>query len=119
MMLPKYPLKADKSLMIFEFTGEGPKGRITKLVKFSETNLMDLYNLAFGDRDEKTGEINDSSISNNGDSDMVLATVVATVYAFMEKYPDWWVFATGSTKVRTRLYPIGITKYLLEIRRDF
>lgn len=119
MKLPKYPLKAEKSLMVFEFTSDGPKGQIRKLVKYSETNLKDLYNLAFGDRDEESGEIDDKSISNNGDSDMVLATVVSTVYAFTERYPDSWVFATGSTKARTRLYRRGLTKYLLEIRRDF
>ena len=105
--------------MIFEFTSEGPRGQIKKLVKYSETNLKDLYNLAFGDMDVKTSEINDKIISNNGDSDMVLSTVVSTVYAFTNKYPDAWVFATGSTKARTRLYRIGITKYLLEIKRDF
>jgi len=119
MKLPKYPLKAEKSLMVFEFTSDGPKGQIRKLVKYSETNLKDMYNLAFGDRDEESGEIDDKSISNNGDSDMVLATVVSTVYAFTERYPDSWVFATGSTKARTRLYRRGLTKYLLEIRRDF
>ncbi len=105
--------------MVFEFTSDGPKGQIRKLVKYSETNLKDMYNLAFGDRDEESGEIDDKSISNNGDSDMVLATVVSTVYAFTERYPDSWVFATGSTKARTRLYRRGLTKYLLEIRRDF
>ncbi len=90
--------------MVFEFTSQGPKGQIPKLVKYSETNLKDMYNLAFGDKDIKTGQINDTIISNNGDSDMVLSTVVSTVYAFTDKYPDAWVFATGSTKVRTRLY---------------
>ena len=119
MRLPKYRLKAEKSLMVFEFLSQGPKGKIPKLVKFSETNLKDLYNLAFGDKDSKTGEINDRVISNNNDSDMVLATVVSTVYAFTDKYPDAWVFATGSTKARTRLYRMGITKYILEIKKDF
>jgi hypothetical protein len=119
MQLPKYPLKAEKSLMIFEFTSEGSNGHITKLVKYSETNLKDLYNLAFGDKDDETGEINDKSITNNGDSDMVLSTVVATVYAFTDKYPDTWIFATGSTKARTRLYRMGISKYLAEVKLDF
>jgi len=105
--------------MVFEFTSLGPKGKIAKLVKYSETNLKDMYNLAFGDKDIKTGHINDTIISNNGDSDMVLATVVSTVYAFTDKYPDAWVFATGSTKARTRLYRMGITKYITEIKKDF
>ena len=119
MKLPKYPLKAEKSLMVFEFTSDGPRGQIPKIVKYSETNLNGLYNLAFGDKDPKTGEIDDRTISNNADSDMVLSTVVSTVYAFTDKYPDSWVFATGSTKARTRLYRMGITKYLIEIKRDF
>ena len=105
--------------MVYEFTSDGPRGKIQKIVKYSETNFKDLYNLAFGDKDQTTGEINDKTISNNGDSDMVLATVVSTVYAFTDKYPDAWIFATGSTKARTRLYKIGISKYLLEIRLDF
>ena len=105
--------------MVFEFTSQGPRGQIPKLVKYSETNLKDMYNLAFGDMDPKSGQINDTIISNNGDSDMVLSTVVSTVYAFTDKYPDVWVFATGSTKARTRLYRMGITKYITEIKKDF
>lgn len=105
--------------MIFEFTSHGPKGSIKKIVKFSETNLKSIYNIAFGDCDDSTAEINDIAISNNGDSEQVLATVAATVYSFTEKYPGSWIFATGSTKSRTRLYRMGITKYLAEIKNDF
>ena len=79
MKLERYELKAEKSLMVFEFVSEGPKGEIPKLVQFGETNLRGFYNLAFGDKDLTTGEINDSVVSNNNDSDKVLATVVATV----------------------------------------
>jgi len=78
-----------------------------------------LYNLAFGDKDHSTGEIDDKVISNNGDSEKVLATVVATVYAFTDKYPESWIYATGSTKARTRLYRMGISKYLNEVTSDF
>lgn len=119
MKLPRYELKAEKSLMVFEFISEGTKGEIPKLIKYSETNLKDMYNLAFGDKNPDTGEIDDKVVSNNGDSEKVLATVVATVYAFSDKYPDSWIFATGSTKARTRLYRMGITKYVDEIKNDF
>ena len=78
-----------------------------------------MHNLAFGDKDHTTGEIDDTVISNNGDSEKVLATVVATVYAFTDKYPDATIYATGSTKARTRLYRMGITKYFLEATKDF
>jgi hypothetical protein len=69
MKLERYELKAEKSLMVFEFVSEGPKGEISKLVQFGETNLKDFYNLAFGDKDPTSGEINDSVVSNNSDGD--------------------------------------------------
>jgi len=119
MKLSRYQLEAEKSLMIFEFVSEGPKGRIPKIVKFSETNLKGLYNLAFGDKNMETGEIDDNIVSNNSDSEKVLATVVAAIYGFTDKYPNSWVYATGSNKARTRLYRMGITKHILEVKKDF
>ena len=85
MKLPRYPLAADDQLTTFEFISEGSKGRIEKLIQFTPTNLKDFYNLAFGDKDLKTGKIDDLVISNNNDSEKVLATVVAAVYAFTDK----------------------------------
>ena len=119
MKLPKYPLASSDKMMTFEFVSEGSKGLIHKLVKYQPTNLKGLYNLAFGDKNLETGEIDDMVISNNGDSEKVLATVVSTVYAFTDKYPDVWIYATGSTKARTRLYRMGISKFLNEIIEDF
>jgi len=119
MKLPRYELKAEKSLMVFEFISEGPKGEIPKLIKFSETTLKGFYNLAFGDKNLESGEIDDTVVSNNGDSEQILATVVAAVYSFTEQENDAWVYATGSTKARTRLYRMGISKYFDEVRQDF
>jgi hypothetical protein len=118
MKTEKYPLKAEKSLNTFEFISEGPKGTIRKLIQFQETNEPNLYNLAFGDKVGET-EIDDLAISNNGDSEKVLATVVAALYAFFDKHPTAFVYATGSTKARTRLYRMGITKYYDEMIEDF
>ena len=101
---PKYLYKSEELLMIYEFVSEGPKGRIKKMVQYTDTGTENVYNLAFGDYDEKTKNIDDISITNNGDSTKVLATVASTVYAFTEKHPNAWIFATGSTVVRTRLY---------------
>lgn len=119
MRQPKYNLKAEKDLTIFEFVSEGPNGKITKLVTFTETNLKDFFNLAFGDKDEKTGEINDKTVSNNNDTEKVLTTVVSAVLAFTDKYPEAWVYATGSTNARTRLYRMGINKYFEEVEKVF
>ena len=119
MNLPKYPLASSDNLSVFEFTSVGKKGRISKLVQYSETNLKDVYNLAFGDKNPSTGKIDDTVISNNGDSESVLATIVETVYAFTNQNPEALIYATGSTKARTRLYRMGISKYLSEAKIDF
>ena len=73
MKLPKYEIEAEDSLEVFEFVSEGPKGSIQKLIKFSETALKGFYNLAFGDKSLSTGDIDDKVVSNNGDSEKVLA----------------------------------------------
>lgn len=115
----KYLYRSEPLLKLYEFTSEGPKGSIKKVVQFTYTGTENIYNLAFGDYDEKAKSINDLSVTNNGDSLKVLATVASTVYAFTAKYPNAWIVATGSTNVRTRLYRMGITNNLSEIQEDF
>ncbi len=119
MKLDKYELKSGEQLEVFEFVSVGIKGKIPKLIQYTPTNYKDLYNLGFGDKNMETDEIDDSTISNNGDSEKVLATVVAILYAFFDKHKEAMVYATGSTKSRTRLYRMGITKYLEKIKQDF
>lgn len=119
MKYPQYQYRSENLMFYFEFISEGPKGLIKKVIEYSETNTENVYNLGFGDYDETTKNINDFSITNNGDSLKVLATVASTVYAFTEKHPKAWILATGSTGVRTRLYRMGITNNLAEIAKDF
>ncbi len=119
MEIDKYPVIVGETSMVFEFVSEGIRGSISKLVIYSETHLRNFYNLGFGDKVESTGNINDEVITNNGDSEKVLATVASTLYIFMDKFPDAMVFAIGSTKARTRLYRIGISNNLAEIQKEF
>ena len=115
----RYKVETSFDLNIFEFTSEGPKGRIEKVVVYSEINLKNVYNLAFGDKDPFTGFLNDLTVTNNGDSQKVLATVAATLYAFTDEKPEVSIIATGSTVARTRLYRMGITNNLESIQQDF
>lgn len=119
MHLDRYNLKAGKELRVFEFISIGPRGDIRKIVQYSPTNYHGLYNLGFGDKNPETGDIDDQAISNNNDSEKVLATVIATLYVFTSEYPDALVYATGSTAARTRLYRIGITKFYDQVTEDF
>jgi hypothetical protein len=119
MKLDRYELKAGQNLTTFEFLSEGKKGKIVKVIQFQRMNIENIFNLAFGDRNTDTGVLDDNVISDNGDTEKVLATVVSALYAFADKYPDAWVYATGNNSARTRLYRMGINKYLDIVTADF
>ncbi len=119
MRIEKYPLKAESRFTRFEFISEGPKGEIRKRIEFQETTNSDVYNLAFGDFNPQTRGIDDLATSDNGDTEKVLATVAGAVYTFFDKYPDVFVYATGSTKARTRLYRMGMTRFYDKMKKDF
>ncbi|MCW3108083.1 MAG: hypothetical protein JWQ09_2589 [Segetibacter sp.] len=119
MKIEKYHLKSDNTLTYFEFISVGSKGAIRKMIEFQTTSTPNLYNLAFGDKNPETGELDDLAISNNGDTEKVLGTVVAAVYAFFNRNPEAIIYATGSTPARTRLYRMGIIKFYDEIQNDF
>jgi hypothetical protein len=119
MKAEKYHLKAESGFTRFEFVSEGKKGTVRKLIEFQKTNNPDVFNLAFGDFNEKTQDFDDLAITDNGDTDKVLITVVQAVFIFYTKYPNVFVFACGSTEARTRLYRMGITRYYEEMKKDF
>ena len=119
MIFDRYELKAGKNLTTFEFLSEGRKGKIAKVIQFQQMNHQNLYNLAFGDKHPETGEFDDKVITDNDDSEKVLATVVSAIYTFADRYPESWIYATGSTTARTRLYRMGINKYFNIVSNDF
>lgn len=114
-----YPLNSGDNPWSYRFVSHGFRGAIPKLIQFSLVRADGIYNLAFGDEDPDTGEMNDLSISDNGDIEKVLATVVDAIRDFVNAQPDAVMYFTGSTLSRTRLYRMAIAKYLLELTADF
>ena len=57
MELPKYQISTKEDQTVFKFVSDGPNGKITKIVLYQPMNEPDLYNLALGDLDSKTREI--------------------------------------------------------------
>lgn len=122
MRLEKYELKEDTNKIAFEFTSEGPKGSILKGVFYSKLNIegvKNVYNLAFGDKDSDSGEIDDRVITDNQDCEKVLATVANTVVIFTNHYPKAKIYFEGSNDARTRLYQMAISKYFYELSETF
>src|SRR5687768_11376181 len=103
MRLERYNFRWSLEFPQYEFDSIGPKGRIVKVVRFNRMDgSKNLYNLAFGDLDKSTGEIDDFVTSDNNDREKVLATVADTVIDFTLQKPDALIFATGSSGARTR-----------------
>jgi hypothetical protein len=111
-------LKITDDFTIFDFFSIGKNGRILKRIEFTSTDVPDVVNLAFGDIDEN-GEINDYSVSDNGDRNKVLATITFAVDLFLSKHPDRWVYFKRSTHERTRLYRMAIGLNLDELATKF
>ncbi|MCW3118129.1 MAG: hypothetical protein JWM28_2211 [Chitinophagaceae bacterium] len=118
MNLEKYPYYANASFFDFEFDSIGPKGVIRKVARFSSIG-QNIYNLGFGDLNEKNGEISDTVISNNGDGEKILATVGGIIYDFTGRFSNAAIFVKGTTSARTRWYQMGINKNWEEINKDF
>ena len=88
MQKEKYELTTDPDVATFRFVSKGPKGEIPKLIMFQKTSIENVYNLAFGDWDEQTNAIDDKAISNNNDSEKILATVASTVLSLLINIPN-------------------------------
>lgn len=111
-------LLVTKDYLEYEFTSIGPKGSIPKIIQFTTSQDEAIFNLAFGNKKDD-GSIDDLARVNNKDRDKILATVTMVLKIFFDKYPDKWVFFTGSTPERTRLYRMAITLNLKELSTDF
>lgn len=117
MNTPTYPITAAAPL-IFTFVSEGKRGRIKKVVRY-DMIYKNVFNLGFGDFDQKTLQLNDKADSNNGDIRKVMATVIQTLPLFFEKHPDKVVQFKGSDQRRTLFYSRIIRTYQHEIEDDF
>jgi hypothetical protein len=103
--------KADE--FSYAFFSVGKNGVILKVVAFENIEEK-RYNLGFGDYDFSTQTVNDKIVSDNGDSEKVLATVLVILDKFLCEHLDYEVFIVGSTESRTRLYQIAINVYYEE-----
>lgn len=114
----KYEIKASSDHLTFEFSSEGPRGSIPKIIVYQHM-YENFYNLAFGDKTTSGGILDDLIISNNGDTRKLLLTVASTLFDFFEHYEGTIVFAQGSTHSRNRLYRRYMTNFLDIINENF
>lgn len=114
-----YPIEVSPHFVAYDFISDGRKGKILKGIRYTQTKFSNVWNLGFGDIDIHTGKINDVIVSDNGDSEKILATVARTCIEFSEHFPEAMILAIGSTSARTRLYQMGINRNFTEISELF
>ena len=115
MRIERYDVTISTDQSEYRFVSEGRHGRILKKVRFTPIRSSGIYNLGFGDVDPETGLVSDVRISDNGDTQKVLATVASIALDFLKRNPKATLYAEGSTPSRTRLYRMGLTRHLDEI----
>lgn len=116
--LNKYHYSADTTFMAYHFISIGPKGAIQKIAKFTLI-CEDLYNFGFGNLNPLTGDISDIAISNNKDVDVIMGTIGAIIYDFINVFPNAIISIEGTNRARTRLYQMSINKHLERIEPVF
>ena len=117
-MLEHYTITNNDSEFIYEFYSVGDKGSIRKIVRFLKFRDSNYYHFGFADFKED-GNHDDKIVSNNGDAKLILATLAAIVEDFTNNVPDAWIYAKGSSKVKTRFYRIILSNNLALVEEKY
>lgn len=104
-----YPLRATDQNTRFQFQSIGKRGIYEKVISFSPLNDV-VFNLALLDYNPSTGEENDLSVTDNGDLHEIMVTVMKAIRLFLDQNPEKLIYFKATTKSRTRLYQIAISK---------
>lgn len=115
---PHYDVQRSLRSNVYLFVSEGKKGRVKKKVQF-DLLQAGIFNLGFGDWKDGDSGFDDLAITDNGDMEMVLSTVVRIAAEFLSENPGATIHLTGSTPARTRLYRIIISNRYEEIRNSY
>jgi len=101
------------------FVSKGKKGGIYKGVLFQALPEPNRYNLAMGDINLQTTEMEFDELSENGDVRKIFATVASVVMEYTAIYPEREIFVSGNTDDKKRSYSFMTSWYLDEIQADF
>lgn len=113
-----YSFFAEPIEVRYDFDSVSGAKLVKKVVRLTETNLPDVFNLALLDLLDDGSE-SDLSVTNNDDLRTVLATVMRIVDNFLTKFLQKIVTFAGSDERRTRLYRIVIGRELDAIKQRF
>jgi hypothetical protein len=109
-------ISVSKDRSMYEFVSTGKKGKIHKVVQFTE--FYDYVNLGLGDR-LPNGKIDFKTVTDNGDVSMIMATVVQIILKYTRYFPQNTISIYGSNKIRMLLYERAIRNNYKELNVFF
>jgi hypothetical protein len=121
MHLPSYTIsEIAEDHSTYKFFSEGPNGRISKIIIFSEFYAGgNIYNVALGDV-MRNDRISDTNVSNNGDIRKIFATVAQVLMDYTSIYPERTIFFQGSDVEGRRIsvYHRAISQYYHLLQKE-
>ena len=106
------------NLGMIDFVSAGPQRRIVKRIRIYSTPKPEIFHVLLADVG-RGGKSDDMAMNNNGDRDRILATVVYVIELYTLRYPERWIYFSGNTKLKNRLYRMFINKRLGMLASNF
>ncbi|CAG5069830.1 hypothetical protein DYBT9623_02567 [Dyadobacter sp. CECT 9623] len=106
-----YDLIVSADAKRFYFESVGKRGCFQKQIAFVPIGRTS-YNLALLDYDPNISDYSDLPVTDNGDMERVMATVINAIYEFFEMNPVATIYFAGNTPAKTRLYQAVINNCL-------
>jgi hypothetical protein len=109
--VPYMHLQALRDFSAFQFTSAGPAGPVTRQVRFNGQRDNGIYNLDLRDL-PVTKKDGPGPVSDQGDMNTVLATLVQVIELYTERYPRRTVRLKGDTQEKAHLYRMALEHHL-------
>ncbi|MCE6989692.1 DUF6934 family protein [Dyadobacter sp. CY323] len=90
----------------------------TFITRVRQDFRQELFNIGFGVWDQTQQMVDDKIQTRNEDMPIILGTIAAIALDFLRRHPFAYLYAEGSTLVRTRLYQREISKVFDELPRE-
>jgi hypothetical protein len=108
---PYVHLQALRDFSAFQFTSAGLAGPVTRQVRFTGQKDAGIYNLDLRDL-PVTQKDDPGRVTDQGDMNTVLATLVQIIEIYTERYPRRSIRLKGDTEEKAHLYRMTLDHHL-------
>ena len=108
---PYMHLQALRDFSAFQFTSTGKAGSVTRQVRFNGQKDAGVYTLDLRDL-PVTKKDDPGRVTDQGDMNTVLATLVQIIEIYTERYPRRIVRLKGDTEEKAHLYRMALDHHL-------